>query len=180
MAADLALLCRHTQPRAWQDACAASSCAYPMGAGSRATAQPATRASWTPACVCARDGPSAGSRRRGAHPADVWDLANMFDWVTLTHLITRQTAPFECSAGSVPSRSSRTLRVGGAPCWRAAGLAVLAFASQDRLLAAATRTAPFPNERSLGITRPNNCSRARRSRLGCRGHGDSGKCSGGS
>ena len=39
------------------------------------------------------------------------DLANMFDWVTLAHLITRQTAPFECSAGSVPSRSSRTLRV---------------------------------------------------------------------
>ena len=69
---------------------------------------------------------------------------------------------------------------GGAPCWRAAGLAVLAIAPQNRLLAAATRKVPTPNERSLGITRPNNCSRARRSRLGCRGHGDSGECSGGS
>ena len=131
---------------------------------------------------CARElGPSAGSRRdEGGHSqrtSGIWPTCLIGSRsLTSSHGKRRRL-----SAARVPFLAEVRVRFeyGGAPCWRAAGLAVLAFASQDRLLAAATRTAPFPNERSLGITRPNNCSRARRSRLGCRGHGDSGECSGG-
>ena len=67
VAADLALLCRHAQLRAWLGACAAFSWTPPMGAGSRATAQPATRVSWTLAMTWmgvfwggASSGPHAG------------------------------------------------------------------------------------------------------------------------